>query len=136
VATVRRLIISSDIATGEIKAWHIPDAELPERVYATGSVSTRAIADFAITDDKIATGALSAAKLYDPYFATAKVGPIPDVNSEYGYGFTLARDPRVVIVTPTTDGVLDTVYEVAVSRTSITLRAGTSGVYARYAVWC
>jgi len=123
--TVRRLITSSDIATGEIKEFHIDDAQ----------IKTRHIEDYAITDAKIATGALRAAKLDGDVFATDVVGPIPNTDTEYAFGKTLVGDPRVVTVHPTTDGVLDVVYEVAVSRTSITLRAGTSGVYARYCVW-
>jgi len=171
----KRLVIHSDIGTGEVRDEHIPDSELPERVYRTGSVSSRVIGDYQVldrhidtgeikatkipdaelptrvirdsaittpkigdgqvTDPKIATGGLRATKLDGDVFASGKVGPIPDVNTEYAYGKTLVGDPKVIHVHPTTDGVLGDVYEGAVSRTSITLRAGVSGVYGRYACW-
>jgi len=153
---VRRIIIHTDIGTGEVREYHIPDSELPERVFATGSVSTRVLADasvttpkiadgavtnakladFSVTDSKIATGALRAVKLDGnvAYFGT--VGPIPDVDTEYAFGKTLVGDPIFYCVTPTTGGVAGYVMISAISRTSITLRASVSGVVARVSVWC
>jgi len=171
----KRLVIHSDIGTGEVRDEHIPDSELPERVYRTGSVSSRVIGDYQVldrhidtgeiratkipdaelptrvirdsaittpkigdgqvTDPKIGTGELRATKLDGDVSAFGKVGPIPDVNTEYAFGKTLVADPKMVVVHPTTDYVVTPVYEAGVSRTSITLRADVSGGGARYNIW-
>ena len=152
---VRRIVVHSDIGTGEVREYHIPDSELPERVYATGSVSNRvledyavtdakiatgevknrAIEDYAITDSKIATGALRAVKLDGDVAYFGDVGPVPDASTEYAYGKTLVGDPILYSVTPTTAGVAGYIMIDAVSRTSITLKASVSGVYGRVSVW-
>lgn len=127
------------------KSSRVHDSDLPERVYSTGSVSSRALGsgevktedmgDGQVTDSKIATGALRATKLDGDtsYFGTH--GPIPDVSTEYAYGKTLVGTPKFYTVTPKTGAVEGYVKLDTLSKTSITLKANVSGVTADVGVW-
>ena len=108
-------IPSDRIPTGAIKTWHVED----------GAITTPKLADYSVTDVKIPTGEITFRRLAREVL---HVGPIPDVDTEYAHN--LGVTPEFVCIQETTEGVLDRVYLVTKSTTSITVKAKTSGVYA------
>jgi len=113
--SVKRLVDYFDIKDNAIRDRHVP----------TGEIHGSKIRQYSIPNDRIPTGELTFNRLK---MQILHVGPIPDVDTEYAHN--LGVTPEFVCIQETIEGVLDRVYLVTKSTTSVTVRAAVSGVYA------
>lgn len=104
-----------DFVQKPVTAWDILPNEVKDRHVPTGEIHGAKIKPYTIPSDRL--------KMQVLY-----VGPVPDVDTEYSHN--LGVTPTFVCIQETTEGVLDRVFLVTKSATSVTVRAKTSGVYA------
>jgi len=103
-----RLLEQGDLATGQIRHWHITGYQILDRHIATGEVKARAL------------------------FKDQGSGVVDDSAAGTEFAHSLGVTPVILTLVPTTQGVMGYVQEKARSATSITLKANVSGVHVKY----